>query len=335
MSAADPPLVSIIIPVYNQRADFLRTCLDSAVSQDYGNIEIIISDNHSTNKDCIEIIEEFAKNDSRVKVVRPDKFVPLIRNFNFGFKSSRGEYVTFLSSDDLFLEDLVSETMKPFLSIDKPLAFVYSNTAYFTSDPRNITHHVRKRKNGYYTPAEAFQFFIGGREGSFCGALFKRESYEKVGLMNEDLNYAGDLYMFMFQLKYGGVYFVDKTLGLVRHWEREEYTNRLSNHLKDIRLIYNAVLNDAELMKMANGNSKIVKDSKKSHFYPLIFSFPKIYKNREIKSEIKDEADKIMQTEYSHSFWVKMVLNNKKNILGSILSKFYFLPYKIKSLVGN
>ena len=46
----NPPLVSIIVPVYNQRPDFLRECIESVINQTYTNIEIIISDNHSTNE---------------------------------------------------------------------------------------------------------------------------------------------------------------------------------------------------------------------------------------------------------------------------------------------
>ena len=44
-----PPLVSIVIPTYNQKEQFLRECIESASSQTYKNIEIVISDNHSTN----------------------------------------------------------------------------------------------------------------------------------------------------------------------------------------------------------------------------------------------------------------------------------------------
>src|SRR5437762_2352183 len=155
MNSVNQPLVSIIVPVYNQRPDFLRVCLDSAVDQTYKNIEIVISDNHSTDRDCIDVIEEFAKKDNRVRVVHPEKFVPLIQNFNFGFRSSRGEYVTFLSSDDLFLDNFISEAVQPFLTINKPLASVYSKTAFFISTPDNIIYHVRKRKEGYLTPSES------------------------------------------------------------------------------------------------------------------------------------------------------------------------------------
>lgn len=41
-SAATPPLVSVIIPVFNQRADFLRQCIESVLGQDYPNLEVIV-----------------------------------------------------------------------------------------------------------------------------------------------------------------------------------------------------------------------------------------------------------------------------------------------------
>ena len=60
------PLVSIIIPTFN-RQSFIAESIDSSLDQDYGNIEIIITDNASSD-DTVKIVKEYVKRDSRVKL---------------------------------------------------------------------------------------------------------------------------------------------------------------------------------------------------------------------------------------------------------------------------
>jgi cellulose synthase/poly-beta-1,6-N-acetylglucosamine synthase-like glycosyltransferase len=62
------PLVSIVIPTFNQRPQFLRDSLSSALAQTYGQIEVIVSDNHSTNGTAALLAEY---DDPRLRVVRP------------------------------------------------------------------------------------------------------------------------------------------------------------------------------------------------------------------------------------------------------------------------
>src|SRR5258705_7070185 len=92
------PLVSIIIPTYNQRPDFLRECLKSAIGQTYPNIEVIVSDNHSDNE-MVQVLEDFPKD--RLKLIKPPRHLDIIDNFIFGAEAATGEYISFLSSDDL------------------------------------------------------------------------------------------------------------------------------------------------------------------------------------------------------------------------------------------
>ena len=91
------PLVSIIVPVYNTAA-YLRRCLDSACNQTYNNIEIICVNDGSTDN-SLDILNEYAYRDPRVKVVTT-KNMGLGAARNVGLTLVKGVWITGLDSDD-------------------------------------------------------------------------------------------------------------------------------------------------------------------------------------------------------------------------------------------
>ncbi|WP_081851090.1 glycosyltransferase family 2 protein [Bradyrhizobium sp. URHD0069] len=94
--SADGPLITIAIPTFN-RAALLRGCIQSALSQTYANIEILVSNNASTDN-TEEVLREF--NDKRLRVLRQETNIGLLPNWNACVAAARGEYVVLLSDDD-------------------------------------------------------------------------------------------------------------------------------------------------------------------------------------------------------------------------------------------
>jgi glycosyltransferase involved in cell wall biosynthesis len=94
-----PPLVSVGIPLYNAQR-YLREALDSLVAQDYEAIELIISDNGSTD-DTPVICREYAARDPRIHYERADHNRGAVWNFNRVFSRARGEYFMWAAFDDL------------------------------------------------------------------------------------------------------------------------------------------------------------------------------------------------------------------------------------------
>ena len=91
------PLLSVIVPVYNA-APYLRRCLDSICGQTYPNLEIILIDDGSTDS-SLEICKQYAAKDPRVRVIhQANKGLPATRNV--GIEQSKGEFFTFVDSDD-------------------------------------------------------------------------------------------------------------------------------------------------------------------------------------------------------------------------------------------
>jgi len=136
------PLVSIIIPTYN-RASLLARAVKSARSQDYRNIEIIITDNAST--DHTPILGAKLSQDHKNIIYHANVVnVGIAKNIAFALRLSRGEFVYILSDDDYLFPDSITRLLPPLL--------INSNICHSTSYVREVdpdgtlikTHHYPK-----------------------------------------------------------------------------------------------------------------------------------------------------------------------------------------------
>jgi glycosyltransferase involved in cell wall biosynthesis len=109
MNAQNNPLVSIVTPVYNG-AEFLRECFDSVLAQTYQNWEYIILNNASTDA-TLEIAEEYARQDSRIRVFSNEKLLPIIANHNKAFSliSEDSKYCKVVSADDWIYPECIEK----------------------------------------------------------------------------------------------------------------------------------------------------------------------------------------------------------------------------------
>ena len=100
-------LISVIVSVYKVEP-YLRTCVDSIINQTYRNLEIILVDDGSPDR-CGEICDEYARTDSRIKVIhKPNGGLSNARNA--GLDIMTGDYVGFVDSDD-WIEPGMYETL--------------------------------------------------------------------------------------------------------------------------------------------------------------------------------------------------------------------------------
>jgi len=97
------PLISVIVPIYNVER-YLPKCVDSILSQTYENLEIILVDDGSADS-CGSICDEYAKKDSRVRVIHKQNG-GLSDARNCGIEASSGEYLGFVDSDDYIAPDM-------------------------------------------------------------------------------------------------------------------------------------------------------------------------------------------------------------------------------------
>ncbi len=98
------PLISVIVPVYNGEK-YIHKCIDSVLNQTYHNIECILVNAQSPDR-CPEICDQYALQDNRVKVIHKANN-GLSDDRNAGIKIARGEYLTFVDSDDYISKDMI------------------------------------------------------------------------------------------------------------------------------------------------------------------------------------------------------------------------------------
>jgi glycosyltransferase involved in cell wall biosynthesis len=96
----DLPLVSVVTPFYNT-GDFLRECIESVLGQTYHQFEYLLVDNQSTDGSAA-IAAEYAKKDSRIRLIRNAKFVAQVPNYNGALRhvTPNARYVKVVQADD-------------------------------------------------------------------------------------------------------------------------------------------------------------------------------------------------------------------------------------------
>lgn len=120
------PLVSIGLPVFNGEKS-IGKALNSLINQDYENIEIIISDNASTDK-TFDICKKFILKDSRIKYSLLPRNIGGVLNFNRTFKLSSGKYFLWAAHDDTRGKSFISKCLfKMEKNLDIVLCHSYTN----------------------------------------------------------------------------------------------------------------------------------------------------------------------------------------------------------------
>ena len=136
--------VSVIIPCYNVEK-YLRECLDSVVNQTLRDIEIICVDDGSTDS-TLQILEEYAAKDSRIKILRQqNQFAGVARNN--GMKIARGKYLCFLDSDDFFDLTMFKKMVKRAEEAEADVVVCDFNNFFELTPERNWIWKVGKPKN--------------------------------------------------------------------------------------------------------------------------------------------------------------------------------------------
>jgi glycosyltransferase involved in cell wall biosynthesis len=108
MSAgAATPKVSVIVPIYNQ-LPFIRETVESVLGQDYANVELVLSDDGSTDGTQDVLREYSARDPERVKVVASEHNTGIAGAFNRALEAHSGEYIAWLGGDDVMLPGKLS-----------------------------------------------------------------------------------------------------------------------------------------------------------------------------------------------------------------------------------
>ena len=178
------PKVSIVIPVYNG-ADFVAEAIDSALAQSYPNIEVIIVNDGSCDGGATEqVILGYGE---RVRYFStPNGGVASA--LNLGIRHADGEYISWLSHDDLYVPNKVQRSIEFLMATNQTEAIIYSDYSVFTDSPNRDTIMPLRG-----VAPEEFRYWLTIENSLHgCTLLIPRVAFEFCGYFNEELRTTQD-----------------------------------------------------------------------------------------------------------------------------------------------
>lgn len=216
------PLVSIIVITYNSSKYVLET-LESAKSQTYQNIELIISDDGSqdeTVKLCTNWLADHRERFVHSKIITVEKNTGIPANCNRGVKASKGAWLKLIAGDDLLLSTGIEAIVK--FSKEYQEAVVVQSLIEVTyngkrNDKNCVIPSEKTRKIYSYGSAKQLRKIIGNNFVSAPGIFMSRKVIENVSLFDEDFKMLEDFPMWLKILKSGSkIYLLNEITVLYR-----------------------------------------------------------------------------------------------------------------------
>ena len=192
---SDTPLVSVIIPFYNTPEQFIREAIESVLAQRFGHWELFLVDDGSDGP-CTSIAKQYVLD-------HPGKIFYLEHkehqnkghsaSRNLGISYSKGEYITFLDSDDVLLPNKLEQQLE--IMAKRPeVGMVYGKTLYWWSWTRNTKDRVLDRIQDHaiqadmpFNPPSLLILFLHGRAAvpSINSIMVRSEIVERISGFEE------------------------------------------------------------------------------------------------------------------------------------------------------
>lgn len=234
-------MISVIVPVYNAEK-YIAECIQSVLSQDYKDYELILI-NDGSQDNSLEICNQF-KAPNIIIIDKPNGGVSSARNA--GLKIAKGEYITFIDSDDTIPVDSLSTLIN--VINDKDVDLVVG--AHTFNYEGNYQPHKPRLKEGLYNTMDLLPKFIddgtlsGFLLGSVCGSLYKIDIINRYNItFNERIKYNEDgLFNFEYSLRAQKIYQSNSATYFYRKYSDSSSSTRpittnINSYLKEY--IYN------------------------------------------------------------------------------------------------
>lgn len=169
-------IVSVIMGVYNEEAEWLKKSISSILSQTYKNLEFIIILDNPSNEDLKKIIKSEAEKDKRIKFHINKKNLGLIQTLNIGIGLATGKYIARMDADDIAIKNRLELQVK-FLENNLDIALVGGLNEYIDENENTIP--VKDER--FYRNHEIKEFLKYSNAFSHPTIMIRREVIEKIG----------------------------------------------------------------------------------------------------------------------------------------------------------
>lgn len=211
------PLVSIIIPCYNHEK-FINDCVESILRQNYDNIELIVSDDCSSDNS----FDLFASNRNRLEqkcvntiIKQNETNLGLTGNINSMLDMVNGKYVKLIASDDIMFPNAIAEFVE-YMERNPEVGVVVSNGVRILEE--SSVDDIRKIEV-IYTEAPridsniSFEMLYMGNYFFAPGAFVRADIYDKYGKYDESIAIEDwEYWLRLVSLGYNGFAYIDKQL---------------------------------------------------------------------------------------------------------------------------
>lgn len=187
------PTISVIVPVYNTK-DYIRNCLDSIINQTFSDIEVILVDDCSSDGTSA-LLDEIATADKRITVIHKSENSGVSESRNIGLQSSKGEYISFVDSDDWLDCNMYKELLECIKANDSDIVCGGYN---LLCDGNNQIRNPIYPTNTVVNPDDAISYYIPKRRKGFFDGYIWDKLYKK-----ESLYIDGKLHLFDRKYNYG------------------------------------------------------------------------------------------------------------------------------------
>src|SRR4030067_1213515 len=220
------PCVSVCIPTYNW-GKYIRECIESILSQTYTDFEILIVDDKSDDE-TIEIVEELGRREKRIRIVRNQQNLGLVKNWNRCLEVAKGEWIKFVFQDDFIMPDCIEELLK--CCIGGPLFAVCRRNIIFEKKYEILKKNYKWIENinienifngkSFITPENFRSTCIKYYNINFIGeptaVILHKSIFKTLGTFNTYLTHLCDWEFWLRVGIYQGFTYVPKTLATFR-----------------------------------------------------------------------------------------------------------------------
>lgn len=185
------PLVSVVCLCFNHE-QFVSEAIQSVLKQTYGNIELIIVDDCSSDN-SVAVIEQVIKGHQAITFLPLKENMGICAAFNRGLALTRGDFITDFAADDVMLPQRMDRMVNHFSKLDQTYGVVFTNAAYTDTTGKTLryhTEHLIKRKLISRVP-EGWVFRDVLRRYFICAPamLVRREVFNELKGYDENLAY--------------------------------------------------------------------------------------------------------------------------------------------------
>jgi len=233
------PLVTIGIPTYNRADSYLKQAIQSAIAQTYSNIEIIVSDNCSTDH-TEALVRSF--NDSRIRYFKQSRNIGMVNNANFCLEEAKGAYFIQFHSDDLLDHDFVSVCMKA-VNDDTTIGIILTGTRIIDEEG-TVIHEEPNKAEGCSTTEFMLSWFKYDVSLYLCSTLYNtRKLKELGGFKSKTDQYEDCVALFQLAAKFGRKDIHDVKASFRRHSHNTGSAASMKDWCEDSLYLLNIMCN--------------------------------------------------------------------------------------------